>query len=91
VRSRLRWEDGSEGVPPPHVLADGNEAECLRPVLLIAMACLLGLVADGLLSVMLTPLTWPVRKRIFTLQGNTLGKIRFCITTSGDVELDGDE
>jgi len=91
VRSRLRWADGSEGVPGPQVLADGNEANCIRPMLLLAMLCLFGLVADSLLRVMLTPLPWPVRKRIFTLQGNCLGRIRFFISSSGEVELDGAE
>lgn len=91
VRSRLRWADGSEGVATPHVLADGNEADCLRPVLLLCMLCLFGLVADSLLRAMLTPLPWPVRKRIFTMQGNHLGRIRFCISASGEVHVDGDE
>lgn len=91
VRSRLRWADGSEGLPSPHILAEGNEAECLRPVLLLSMLCLFGLVADGLLRAMLTSLSWPVRKRIFTMQGNNLGRILFCISASGEVQLDGDE
>jgi hypothetical protein len=91
VQSRLRYEDGTEGQPSPHVLAEGNEAECLRPVLLLSMVFLFGLVADSLLHAMLTPLPWPVRKRIFTMQGNTIGKIRFLISTAGEVQLDGDD
>lgn len=91
VHSRLRWSDGSEGLPLHSVLADGSEAACLRPWLFIAVFSLFGLVADALLRATLAPLPWPVRKRIFTIQGNDLGKIRFCITSSGEVRLDGDE
>jgi len=91
VRASLRWPDGSEtAAPRPHVLADGCEAACLRPCLLLSAPCLLGLVADSLLRITLTPLLWPVRKRIFTLQGANLGLLRFMISVDGEVHIDGD-
>merc|ERR1712232_1233106 len=47
VRMRLRWPDGSEtDVPAPEILAEGNAAECLRPLLWLCVICLLGLFAD---------------------------------------------
>jgi hypothetical protein len=91
VRSRLRWADSSEGLPQPHVLAEGSQADCIRPLLIVAVLCLLGLVVDALLRACLTPLEWPVRKRIFTVQGYFLGRIRFCVGKSGEVRIEGDE
>jgi len=92
VTARLRWLDGSEiNEAAPQVLAEGHEAECLRPCLLLSVPLLLGLVADSLLRCLLTPLAWPVRKRIFTIQGSSLGVLRFGISTRGEVRLDGDE
>mmetsp|Transcript_91530 Transcript_91530/g.144628 ORF Transcript_91530/g.144628 Transcript_91530/m.144628 type:complete len:513 (-) Transcript_91530:20-1558(-) len=91
VRSRLRWPDSSEGLPQPQVLAEGSQASCLRPLLSMAILCLLGLVVDALLRACLTPLEWPVKKRIFTVQGYILGRIRFYISTAGEVRIEGDE
>lgn len=92
LRAHLRSVDGSEvEEPAPLVLVDGQEAECLRPVLFLSVPCLLGLVADSLLRILLKPLTWPIRKRIFTLQGAHLGLLRFVINRQGEVHFDGNE
>lgn len=92
VVARLKWLDGSEiAEAAPQVLAEGHEAECLRPFLILSVPLLLGLVADSVLRVMLTPLAWPVRKRIFTIQGSNLGVLRFGFSTRGEVRIEGDE
>jgi hypothetical protein len=90
-RCSLQWQDGFEGLPSTQVLAEGSEADCLRPLLVIASVCLFGLVVDVLLNALLAPLVWPIRKRIFTVQGYFLGAIRFSINKMGEVHLDGDE
>jgi len=92
VRMRLRWPDGSDtDAPAPEILADGGLADVLQPILLLAAVCLLGLIADLLLPLAFSPLEWPVRKRIFTLRGGTVGQIQFELCASGDLLLDGDE
>lgn len=93
VRARLRFTNGQEtGEPAPVVLATADELWLVRPVLFLAIPLLLGIVADLLLRLFLQPLPWPVRKRLYSIEGSAdLGVIKFFVRCDGLVVMEGDE
>jgi len=92
VMMRLRMTNGLEtGNPTPMVMAEGDAATLLRPLLWISICLGLGLIADNLLRCSLSPLEWPVRKRIFSLQGSAVGIVRLEVNRQGNVLLAGSE
>jgi len=96
VAVRMSLQVGTAGAtveetPAPHLLATGPCAECLRPLVLAAGLCLLGAVVDVLLVLLLSPLEWPVQKRIYTLRGAPAGSVCLELSSDGCLSAVGDE
>eukprot|EP00746_Dinoflagellata_sp_MGD_P092391 gnl/MRDRNA2_/MRDRNA2_36557_c0_seq1.p1 gnl/MRDRNA2_/MRDRNA2_36557_c0~~gnl/MRDRNA2_/MRDRNA2_36557_c0_seq1.p1 ORF type:complete len:477 (+),score=82.69 gnl/MRDRNA2_/MRDRNA2_36557_c0_seq1:117-1547(+) len=100
IRLRLRHADGTEtSEPAPRLLASGPGGAAplwLRPLTVtVCSACLLGLVAEGALCCSLQRLSWPIRKRFFTVRGaGQAGMVRFnlnLVPRGGETSLEGIE
>mmetsp|Transcript_62760 Transcript_62760/g.116695 ORF Transcript_62760/g.116695 Transcript_62760/m.116695 type:complete len:524 (+) Transcript_62760:59-1630(+) len=92
VMMKLRLPSGLEiASAPPVVVALGDVATMVRPVLWLSFLFGAALMADLILRLCLESQEWPVRKRIYSLQGNSVGVVRFEVTPQGKAVLEGQE
>mmetsp|Transcript_5201 Transcript_5201/g.12522 ORF Transcript_5201/g.12522 Transcript_5201/m.12522 type:complete len:525 (-) Transcript_5201:52-1626(-) len=90
VMMKLRLPSGLEiATAPPTVVAWGDVATLVRPMLWLSTVLGMALMADVVLRMSLGSIDWPVRKRIYSLQGSSVGVVRFEVTSQGKAVLSG--